>query len=72
MTSIIFEGIDIKNRTRTIEIESHDRIDLTRLGLQSIDLSPLKEWEFSDKVRIFLLRENFRDFAQIVALEARG
>jgi hypothetical protein len=38
MLSFIFKGIGIKNRTRTIEIESHYRIDLTRLGLQSIEM----------------------------------
>jgi Leucine-rich repeat (LRR) protein len=59
MSSIIFKGIDIKNRARNIKVEIFDRIDFTRLGLQSIDLSPLKEWEFSNRVRIILLRENY-------------
>jgi Leucine-rich repeat (LRR) protein len=59
MPSIIFKGIDIKNRERTIEVTDVNRIDLTKLGLQSIDLSPLSNWEFSKQVEILLLRENF-------------
>jgi Leucine-rich repeat (LRR) protein len=57
--SIIFEGRDIKNHILNIKAENFDRLDFRRMGLQSIDLSPLKDWKFSNQVKILLLRENF-------------
>lgn len=55
----MFTGIDRNNREITFTPNSRERIDLRQLGLVSLDLAPLKEWEYTNRIRFLILRENY-------------